>query len=232
MHQTNPDIIDLANIIGRTPGAVAMKLVNFASLDPAHQQRNVVGLKNASRGDRDIFAEFSSDWEALAFESELAGSRIVSVDAEVRVDDIELTLPKGITERTQLVRVRTVQSFFRSAVMASYEGRCAMCAINVSSLLNASHIVPWSADSKRRADPTNGIALCALHDRAFDRGLISLDGNFKIVTSTLLRTKGHSELHRIALLEIEGKELTLPHRFHPDTKALAYHRKNIFVDTV
>ena len=231
MHQTNPDIIKLANVIGRTPGAVAMKLVNFASLDPAHQLRNVVGLKNASRGDRDIFAEFSSDWEALAFESELAGSRIANISAETRIDDIELTLPQGSTERTQLVRVRTVQSFFRSAVMASYEGRCAICAINVASLLNASHIVPWSADSKRRADPTNGIALCALHDRAFDRGLISLENDLKILTSTSLRTKGHSELHRIALVEIEGKELTLPHRFHPDREAIAYHRQNIFVDT-
>ena len=105
-----------------------------------------------------------------------------------------------------------------------------MCAINLTSLLNASHIVPWSIESKRRADPTNGVALCALHDRAFDRGLVSLDNNFKIMTSASLRTKGHSETHRIALLEIEGKELTLPHRFHPDLEALAYHRNNIFVD--
>ena len=230
MHQTNPGIINLANDIGRTPGAVAMKLVNFASLDPAHQLRNVVGLKNASRGDRDIFAEFNSNWEGLAFESELAGARLANSDIEAALDDFEFILPQGITERIQLVRVRTVQSFFRSAVMASYEGRCAMCAINVASLLNASHIVPWSAESKRRADPTNGIALCALHDRAFDRGLISLDGDLKILTSASLRTKGHSEMHRIALLEIEGKELTLPHRFHPDVEALSFHRENIFVD--
>jgi len=34
MSQTNRDIIELANLIGRTPGSVAFKLVNFASLDP------------------------------------------------------------------------------------------------------------------------------------------------------------------------------------------------------
>jgi hypothetical protein len=30
----NPEIINLAKIIGRTPSAVALKLVNFARLDP------------------------------------------------------------------------------------------------------------------------------------------------------------------------------------------------------
>lgn len=30
LHKTNPDIIQLANIIGRSPSAVALKAVNFA----------------------------------------------------------------------------------------------------------------------------------------------------------------------------------------------------------
>ncbi|MCG3171790.1 MAG: hypothetical protein CALGDGBN_03488 [Pseudomonadales bacterium] len=32
LHSGNPEIIELAAVIGRTPGALAMKLVNFASL--------------------------------------------------------------------------------------------------------------------------------------------------------------------------------------------------------
>lgn len=35
LHKTNPDIIQLANTIGRSPSAVALKAVNFASLDPS-----------------------------------------------------------------------------------------------------------------------------------------------------------------------------------------------------
>ena len=35
LHQRNPEIIRLASALGRTPSALAMKLVNFASLDPA-----------------------------------------------------------------------------------------------------------------------------------------------------------------------------------------------------
>ena len=52
LHRNNRDIIELASIIRRTPSAVAMKLVNFASLDPVHQRRNVHGLHNVSRSDR------------------------------------------------------------------------------------------------------------------------------------------------------------------------------------
>jgi len=43
LHQGNPDIIQLANIIGRTPSAVAMKACNFASLDPALSQKGLSG---------------------------------------------------------------------------------------------------------------------------------------------------------------------------------------------
>lgn len=65
MHSRNPAIIEMARVIGRTPGSVAMKLVNFASFDPAHQTRGVSGLKGASHADRAIWDEFNSDWEHL-----------------------------------------------------------------------------------------------------------------------------------------------------------------------
>ena len=89
LHRNNPDVIQLASVIGRTPSAVAMKLVNFASLDPAHQRRNVSGLRNVSRLDREIFEEFSLNWEALAFESEQALARLATPT------DQEVTLPEG-----------------------------------------------------------------------------------------------------------------------------------------
>ena len=44
MHSNTPEIIELAGIIGRTLGSVAMRLSNFASLDPYHQDRGVKGL--------------------------------------------------------------------------------------------------------------------------------------------------------------------------------------------
>jgi hypothetical protein len=47
-----------------------MKLVNFASLDPVHQSRGVKGLSGASKGDREIWEEFTLNWATLGVESE------------------------------------------------------------------------------------------------------------------------------------------------------------------
>lgn len=44
MHSRTPEVIKLAGIINRSAGAVAMRLTNFASVDPYHQQRGIGGL--------------------------------------------------------------------------------------------------------------------------------------------------------------------------------------------
>ena len=96
-------------------------------------------------------------------------------------------------------------------------------------MLNASHIVPWSVDKIRRADPTNGLAFCVFHDRAFDRGLMTIDNNFRVVLSQEVKVMNASKLHRVGFLEIEGKSIILPDKFRPDQIALAYHREKVFL---
>lgn len=68
--KTNPKVIEVAKLIGRTPSAVAMKLGNFGAFDPELKARGVIGLTNTSALDRQIWEEFSKDWDGLAFESE------------------------------------------------------------------------------------------------------------------------------------------------------------------
>ena len=82
MHSRNPHIIEMAQVLGRTPGSVAMKLVNFASFDPAHQSRGVRGLSGASHADRAIWNEFHANWEPLAFESEQRLSELLAIGTE------------------------------------------------------------------------------------------------------------------------------------------------------
>jgi len=96
-------------------------------------------------------------------------------------------------------------------------------------MLNASHIIPWAVNKQRRADPRNGICLCALHDRAFDRGLITVSEDFRIVVSQGIKIPNASKLHRVGLLDIEGDRIHLPDRFNPDPLAFAYHRENVFL---
>lgn len=230
LHQHNPDIIALADRIGRTPSSVAMKLCNFASLDPVHQARGVKGLSKAAKADEIIFGEFATDWERLAAESEDAMERLGVRPTTAEPESVEELLARGgPTEVTRTVKARRVQGLFRATVLASYDFTCAISGINVPELVTASHIVPWAREEQRRLDPRNGIALSALHDRAFDRGFITLDEGLNVVISGRLRVGKPCDLHRIALLSIEGRRIRLPSRYSPDPAALAWHRQHVFV---
>lgn len=248
LHQRNPEIVQLAKQIGRSPAAASMKACNFASLDPQLQARKVKGLGNVSRADRELWEAFLADSESVAQEAEAAYSSLTGEGVDegaaefdraaggecagdgsgsVAVSD-EPAAPGGPTERAALVKTRRVQSFFRAAVLASYGSRCAITGLAIRDLLNASHIIPWSVDSKRRADPRNGICLNALHDRAFDRGLISFDDELRVIISSTLQDAEECDLHRAQLLEIAGRPLRLPERFHPERTAMEYHREVVF----
>lgn len=235
LHQRNPEIGELAQLIGRTPSAVAMKLVNFASLDPAITGTGRRGLSNASSLDREVWDAFAADWEALAMECQglrhaLKSERhpsIASLDGELDgLDDYT-----GET-RAALVEQRVKQTFFRRAVLSSYRGRCCMSGLSEPRLLMASHIVPWSKDKANRLNPRNGLCLSALHDRAFDRGLIALTDDFRVCVSDDLKRHHGVSLVSSALLSLEGKAIELPERFYPEQAFVARHRREQYLGSV
>jgi hypothetical protein len=227
LHKGNPDITRVAEVLGRTPSALAMKLCNFASLDPAHRRRRVTGLTNVSKADLRIWDEFNANWEDLAVESQSALEQIGSGNQHYNGSSIEIEAPEH-TEAPRSGRVRLVQSFFRETVLASYSYKCAICLLTLPELLNASHIIPWSKSPERRVDPTNGLSLCTIHDRAFDRGLLTIDTELCVVLSDRAKQNSHSTLQTVALIETEGRPLTMPSRFEPDPTALQYHRELVF----
>lgn len=233
LHQHNPEIIELARLIGRSPSAVGMKACNFASLDPVQRARKISALGNSSIADEELWDGFAANPEAVAAEAEAAYEQLIRPAATLAAhappaEEPALELPDGPTDVLRSIRARRVQSFFRVAVLASYEYRCALSDIAIPELLNASHIIPWSQNVARRADPRNGIVLNALYDRAFDRGLITFDAQFRVVISRRLHVEDAPALHRSALLELEGKPLRMPYRFAPDEPAMAWHRERVF----
>jgi hypothetical protein len=246
LHRTNPKIIALASHLDRTPSAIGMKACNFASLDPVQRERGITALANVSNLDKTIWSEFAANPESIAAEAEAAYDRLfsaesprprlggegqverVSRDADPSLDAAtEIELPTGLTEVERLVRTRRVQSFFRATVLTSYENRCALTGLDVPELLNASHIIPWSANVSRRADPHNGLCLNALLDRAFDRGLFTFDTDLRVILSRRLET--HPELDQLlAPNGLATRSLLPPVRFAPDPTALEYHRTRLF----
>lgn len=235
LHSRNPEIVELAQLIGRTQSAVAMKLVNFASIDPAITSTGRVGLGNASSLDREVWAEFHADWEGLAVqcnrlriavEEEKGIRRTADFDMDETVDREDFT---GETRRV-LTEQRIKQQFFRRAVLSSYRGRCCMSGVSESRLLLASHIVPWSKDKANRLNPSNGLCLSALHDRAFDRGLITLSDDFTIMVSRQL-LESDDEFVRQTIVTLHGKPIECPERFMPSTEFIVRHRSEIFEST-
>ncbi|MFZ2643914.1 MAG: HNH endonuclease [Verrucomicrobiia bacterium] len=234
----NPVIIDVAKKLGRTPSALAMKLCNFASLDPVHRKRSVTGLSNASKLDCEMWEEFQSDLATLGPKSEQMLHDLVTKDAMKELDflhrdriRLEPTPPTGPTETKATVRVRRGQQFFRQAILNAYGVRCCISGINVPRLLVASHIKPWSEFPNERLNPRNGLCLSSVHDAAFDDGLITLDENLKLVLSKRLKSYFPQPTLEKNFVSFEGAPIHLPDKLaEPDQQFLAYHRTEIFRD--
>ena len=226
----NPEVIRLATLIGRTPGAVAMKLVNFASLDPAITSTGRKGLDGASNLDREVWAEFHADWEKLAVECEML-RRNLDHAALLEDEADELLVPEDYSGETRRVvtEQRIKQNFFRRAVLSSYRGRCCMSGLSEPRLLIASHIMPWSKDKTNRLNPSNGLCLSAIHDRAFDKGLLALTDDFKIIVSEELKRRKETFVIEV-LLPLSGRTIEPPERFAPQAEFIAWHRNELFVD--
>lgn len=230
MHKTNAAIIELAELIGRTPSSVALKLGNFASFDPTLKARGIKGASNASKLDKAIWDEFYNNWDQALLESEemLAQKQHTTIE---KINEIDLTLlPKDGKEKERLIKTRVNQSLFRKIVLATYNNKCCITGLAQPELLIASHIVPWSKNESIRLSPMNGLCLNALHDKAFDTGLIAIrpDDYTIILSDKLKQKKMISPALESSFIAYEKHSIILPDKFLPEPEYLDYHYKHIF----
>lgn len=222
-HSRNNDVQEVARIIGRTPGAVARKLGNFGSLDPELKARGIVGLSNRSKLDEEIWNEFHEDWSKLVL---LSAELVAKREKKKLVDVVDKEYrPEGV-DVLRSVKQRLNQGFFRMSVLAAYENTCCITGLKVPELQIASHIVPWNVDKKNRTNPHNGLCLNALHDKAFDKGLITISKDYKIIVSRQLN-KENSAIKNL-LMRYHNKSMIKPHKFLPELEFLEYHNDSIF----
>ncbi len=222
-------IIEIANYLQRTPSSLAMKLCNFASLDPA---MNGKGLKGASKADSAIMQEFLHNPEKVILESEKAYTELLVHKNKAKLSEKNIVFDYDFesikqTEKMSQVKTRVVQQFFRKSVISSYHFKCAICEIGFQELLTASHIIPWSKSEEYRVDPTNGISLCTLHDRAFDRGFITFSEDYNLIIGSRLKSAKNLSIENM-FIRFDNELLKLPFRFMPNKKHIEWHRTNIF----
>jgi predicted restriction endonuclease len=213
----NPDVRALAAEINRSPGAVAMKLSNLASLDPDHEIRGVKGLVNASTLDRQVWKEYEGHWDELAEAMPVALKK-------AEEEPPELAPPIGPTVQLRLTRIRRNHPFFSRAVVSAYGERCCITGIAIRRLLRASHILPWSTNERQRLNPRNGLCLNALHDAAFDSGLLTIDDNLRVEFSPRVAESMTVEAYAAHFGQYEGSRITPPKWFQPDPEFLREHR--------
>ena len=231
----NADVIELAGLIGKTPGAVAFKLVHLSRQDPEHKNR-VKGLANPGRNAVEMYNAFASNWDEMLYESEKSlakykNKKIEEISLEEKEQETlkhELSGKQG-HDVQRLVKSRVNQSLFRRIILNNYSESCAICNINLKDLLVASHILKWAENKANRLNPQNGLCLCSLHDKAFELGYLGINRNFKIVLSPKLSAIKDQKTCQNFFLRHENQTINLPDKFYPAPEFLEEKFESAFL---
>jgi putative restriction endonuclease len=237
LDQRTPEVKLLAKALGRKDGSVAMKLANFASLDPKITGSGRKGLDGASKLDKAIYAQFGEDWNGFVLRAgkiwhEQVGEPRSDESAELLKDertDFRYEPYSGKSETDRVVAQRVGQGFFRRAVLANYDEVCCVTGIGDPRLLIASHIRPWKEDTENRHNPANGFLLSATMDKAFDCGLLTITRSGRVRISRQLIESGNQETASY-FSQYDNEIIRTARRFDPDPKFLDWHNRIQFVD--
>ena len=124
------------------------------------------------------------------------------------------------------VKTRCNQHIFRKMVFQIYNQTCCITGLDVPQVNRASHIIPWAERENTRLDPRNGLCLSATYDAAFDRHLISLDEDFRLIVSPEIKDHYTSAAVKDYFLNRMGQRIRMPQRFLPKQEYLTEHRKS------
>ena len=153
-----------------------------------------------------------------------------------QVDEEQLELAIGTVRRTERntfipmiaeteaevkVKIRLDQQKFREDLLPLWEGKCALCDIELPILLRASHSKPWKdCTDIERVDPYNGLLLCCNHDALYNKGYIAFDGQGRLHISSSIPENDY------IIYNIHGKQKVA--RYEENKPYFKWHQKNIF----
>ena len=147
----------------------------------------------------------------------ISEAEVEKFSTQIRDEDYEVDDTQSTTKTRG-----SAQRAFSDRVKKNYKGCCAITGIRTRSFLVAAHIVPWSQDKSIRLDPSNGICLSALVDKAFELGYIVVADDLTISVNWDL-IGSDSELGA-ALGAYDGKKLFSPPQDPPKPEYLKRRR--------
>ncbi|MBS4913474.1 MAG: HNH endonuclease [Veillonella sp.] len=228
INKNTSEIKNIADLIGRTPSSVVYKMLNLRYIESQSQNlpEEGKGLSNGGKLDKKVFFHFLNQWEELTARATEIEQKLSGKSMELKDGINFYPIPEGQT-REALINIRINQNFFRNTVLNAYNNTCCITGINTPELLIASHIKPWSESDPKteRTNPCNGLCLNALHDKAFDRGLITVD--YKDLTIRISETIGDNDTLSW-LKQFDKQKIEEPVRFPPNKEFLQYHNEVIF----
>jgi len=139
---------------------------------------------------------------------------------------IDLSDDFYIEDAKAAINIRLGQSKFRKGVLKNFGNKCALSGISETTLLTASHIVPWAHNKECRGDISNGVCLYVEYDALFDKGFISINDDFEIIVISNTGNLSDELNNKLSLLK--GKRLRSPVSKEISKQYLAYHRSKIF----
>lgn len=130
----------------------------------------------------------------------------------------------NVPEREEEMILRS--HIFKQAILEKYDQRCAVTGMKIAfqgnvSMVDACHIVPFAESFDDTI--TNGIALSPTFHRAFDRGLITVTDDYKVI----VHSKVKDYYPQVGIQQFHQQSLQLPDdpQFYPSIEKLAQHRK-------
>lgn len=228
----NSEVIKLAETIGKTPGAVAYKLVHLSSQDPYHQNRGIKGLANPGKNAIEIYRDFQENWDEMLYQSEVLLAKYKNKTIEQEYSewedaDLEILKNKKGLDKERLVKTRVNQSLFRRIITNNYSNSCSVCSLNIDKLLVASHILKWSENQKERLNPENGLCLCNIHDKAFELGYLGITADYKVNISNELATIS-KDTYFAMFQRHKNQKIIMPDKFYPNPSFLDNHYQTTF----
>lgn len=226
LNRSTPEVIELANLIGRTNNSVALRLVNFAACDPVIINSGRTGKPGGLSICKPIWDEYDGRKEELFYDAQQIKANLLNSSIE---DLIGITNNDLVgKDKKAFVKQRVNQDAFRSMILNLYEKRCALTGINIPALLVASHIIPWAVNQQERLNPENGLCLSALYDKAFDKGFISFDDQYRVILAEKIKLYQVEPYYGKHFASIEGQTISLPEYHRPNKEFLEWHRDCIF----
>jgi putative restriction endonuclease len=238
----------MANLDGSRPNGARHEVETAATLlaDPARLTAVYVTVMDAARA-----AGVGPDQLPDFLRLERKGDLWLLGQDELEGEDVEAAVegrlrglagrmgdtPEQVTERLLVAAARIGQHRFASSVLSNFAHRCGFCGLcpgeelDRKGLLVASHMKPWrhSTDGER-LDAANGLAACPTHDKAFDVGLLWVNGGYTIHGVEALERAARKDAAMGASFGRPpvGDRLLLPAEAEPPGLAyLAWHRDHV-----